>query len=332
MDAVAYALASGIPATYDAPNSWGAKTSLPTNRHDAGFSTLNDGTVLLTGGFSNYVASNLVTSYSPVTDSWTAKTVYPVSVVQHGQSTLADGTVLVTGGRWQDELAGGGYAVRYCRLYDPVANSWTTASNLPRTIFNHAQSTLADGTVLTTGGNYIDGSTASVSEVKSYDPSTNAWTAKANVPTTNRSQHAQSTLDDGTVLVTAGFLNTTQTNNVQSYNPATNTWTAKTALPTNGRYAHSQSTLGDGTALVVAGRVGNTYPNDAWSYDRVTDTWLAKSNYPVSSTWHLNQTTLADGTALVAGSYGKKNVQQYDPGGTLPTPGRAALSGYLAAN
>ena len=106
--------------------------------------------------------------------------------------------------------------------------------------------------------------------------------------------------------------------------------TAKTALPAT-RYIHSQSTLSDGKVLVTGGvaMIGTVY-----SYNPATNAWTTKTALPAQR-WDHGQSTLSDGTVLVtgngAGSY-SADVQSYDPGGIFtPTPGRAALLGYLAA-
>ena len=113
-----------------------------------------------------------------------------------------------------------------------------------------------------------------------------SWTIKTALPAP-RDLHGQSTLSDGTVLVTGGRVSGLVSADVQSYDPSTNAWTTKTALPAT-RYFHAQSTLNDGTVLVTGGLVGGN-------------------------------TVSAD-------------VRSYTPASTAPTPGRATLLGYLAAN
>jgi hypothetical protein len=71
-----------------------------------------------------------------------------------------------------------------------------------------------------------------------------SWTTKTALPAT-RQQHAQSTLSDGTVLVTGGRVSGMYSADVRSYSPVTNSWTIKTALPVHRRW-HGQSTLNDG--------------------------------------------------------------------------------------
>ena len=325
MDAVAYALGSSVPETYSGANFSTPRAVLPIARYNHGQSTLADGTVLVTGGSG--AASTSVQSYDPATDVWTNKTSLPASRWDHGQSTLGDGTVLVTAG-----LVGGTFSSS-TESYDPSTNSWTAKASFALNLHSHGQSTLADGSALITGGQYYNGSAYQVlGNVRRYDPVTNTWSNKAsmiNFPD-RKYEHGQSTMDDGTVLVTGGrdyYNNNART--VYSYDPAANAWAAKTSLPTATIYAHGQSTLADGTALVTGGL---STTNRVFAYDRVANSWASRVPLGLYRYRH-GQSTLADGSVLLTGGQTQTTyVEQYYPGGVLNTPGRAALLGYLAAN
>ncbi len=146
-----------------------------------------------------------------------------------------------------------------------------------------------------------------------------------------RYRHSQSTLDDGTVLVTGGYVAGTQSADVQQYNLSTNAWTAKAAMPA-AMQIHAQSTLNDGTVLVTGGNTDDV--SDVQQYDLSTNTWTAKTAMVDARYFH-NQSTLDDGTVLLTGGnyLGSRSddVMQYDPAGDTPITGRAALLGYLAS-
>ena len=137
-------------------------------------------------------------------------------------------------------------------------------------------------------------------------------------------------------MVTGGLVAGVVSADVQQYDPSTNAWTAKTALPAT-RYYHGQSTLDDGTVLVTGGRVGgSTASADVRSYDPSTNAWTIETALPATRSQH-KQSTLNDGTVLVTGGLVGGNtvsadVRSYTPASTAPTPGRATLLGYLAAN
>ena len=337
MDAVAYALAAGIPATISSVNVETTKASLPTNLANHGQSTLGDGTVLVTGGSttgSDSQRTDIVRSWSPTTNSWTQKSSLITPRWRHRQSTLADGTALVAAGETSGQIPAYYYR-RYVQQYNPTTNVWSNKAQFPQDIYWTGQSTLGDGTVLVTGG-YWTGT--SYNTVRSWSPTTNSWTTKASLNGTRR-QHGQSTLADGTALVTGGWISNQPSSDVRSYDPSTNAWTQKTSMPATA-HGHGQSTVGDGTVLTTGGPTGTGYVSAAcYSYDPATNTWTTKialSNVRIAH----GQSTLGDGTVLLTGgSYTNSatgnptsGVQQYDPGLELPTPGRAALLGYLAAN
>jgi glutamine amidotransferase-like uncharacterized protein len=97
--------------------------------------------------------------------------------------------------------------------------------------------------------------------------STNAWTAKAAKPAPMQI-HGQSTLNDGTVLVTGD--NTDDVSDVQQYDLSTDTWTAKTAM-VDVRVYHGQSTLHDGTVLLTGGNYFGSRSDDVMQYDPAGD-------------------------------------------------------------
>ena len=102
-----------------------------------------------------------------------------------------------------------------------------------------------------------------------------SWTIKTALPAP-RDLHGQSTLSDGTVLVTGGRVSGLVSADVQSYDPSTNAWTTKTALPAT-RYFHAQSTLNDGTVLVTGGRdASGVATADVQQYDPSTNAWALR--------------------------------------------------------
>ena len=102
---------------------------------------LDDGTVLVTGGFSAVGTS--AETYDPATGKWTATAFMAHSRPGDGQTAtkLADGKVLVTG----DPSSA-------AELYDPSSRTWASAGTLTAAMGGQTATTLNDGRVLLAGG------------------------------------------------------------------------------------------------------------------------------------------------------------------------------------
>jgi galactose oxidase len=82
-----------------------------------------------------------------------------------GTAMLSDGRLLVSGGDDQYTTANS--------IYNPATDSWTTGAPMRERRWYNTSVTLADGRVLTLGGNRTTGATG---DGEIYNPSTNTWT------------------------------------------------------------------------------------------------------------------------------------------------------------
>ncbi|MEP7171376.1 MAG: kelch repeat-containing protein, partial [Bacteroidota bacterium] len=101
-----------------------------------------------------------------------------------------------------------------------------------------------------------------------YNPSTDVWTQKANLPAAGRSGGSGFAIN-GKGYVTLGW-SPAQMNDLWEYDPATNSWTQKTNFAGPARYTASQFVIGN-YAYVGTGYL--PYMKDFWKYDVVTDSW-----------------------------------------------------------
>jgi N-acetylneuraminic acid mutarotase len=319
MDAVAYALATQIQATYNVPTGWAAKASLPATRYWHCQSTLDDNTVLVTGGHvGGSTISADVQLYDPSTDTWTSKTNLPVAITSHQQVTSDDGKVIVFGGRTTSSVSSG---VNNVREYDPSTNAWTSLTSMQYSTWGHAMALLQDGTILTTGG-------YNSNIVRLYDPSTDTWTSKATLSSA-RYYHNLFTLSDGTLLMCGGYRGG-WTVTTEIYDAGTWSYTANSPVAFN--YANSVY-MGGGITRVfgAANRI-------SYDYDDSDDTWSAVSLVVPAKYSRSGVSIQPGGKILMTGGYDNSEpieesalVYMFDPGGDIPVSGRAALLGYLAA-
>ena len=122
---------------------------------------LNDGTILIAGGFNGLgaISDAEILTLTPVagaapTGAWAlAGTGLSIASYSHTATLLSDGTVLIVGGS-----AGGGAALSRVELYDPVASAFNKQSyTLSTARYNHIAISLADGTGSDTGNILIAG-------------------------------------------------------------------------------------------------------------------------------------------------------------------------------
>ena len=184
-------------------NTWTLVPSMTSARNGHTATLLQDGQVLVAGGFIGLFGSVLTGSaerYNPSTNSWT--TAGSMAVGRTGQAAvLLPGGVLVVGGT--TFVAGGISSLTDTSLYDPNVNSWTNATPMAsgRTLL--ALAPLPGGEVLAVGGTTA-GSSVPLASTERFNPATGTWSPDASLSSA-RSGFALAKLADGRVLVAGGI-------------------------------------------------------------------------------------------------------------------------------
>ena len=130
-------------------------------------------------------------------------------------------------------------------------------------------------------GGVLAGTTSFVEE---YDPATDTWTRKADMPA-NRNFLTTSVVN-GKIYAIGGSVETDGPffSTVEAYDPATDTWTRRTDLP-EPRYLHTAGVV-KGKIYIIAGSPRNrTASNAVFEYDPETDTWIRKADAPTVRSW-----------------------------------------------
>jgi N-acetylneuraminic acid mutarotase len=112
-----------------------------------------------------------------------------------------------------------------------------------------------------------------------YDPTSNAWSLKANLP--HLSACSEGGVINGQLYVVtpcdgySGFRTF-----FDAYDPTTNTWSAKTSVP----HIHANGAAGiiDGKLYVVGGYDGNSISGTLDVYDPMTNSWTTKTAMPTA--------------------------------------------------
>lgn len=166
---------------YDIPgDSWTtSNTNLPTPRQQLVVASISDETIFAIAGadLSNPMGNNQ--SFDPFVETWTTtNALLPTPMFNIEGTVNSEDQILVFGGRKSDDSIPGSI-----ERYNPFDDTWTTtlaSMALPRAA--HAGATVSNDYIYALGG-YEDYSTRIPTNTnQEYDPNTNTWSARANIP------------------------------------------------------------------------------------------------------------------------------------------------------
>jgi N-acetylneuraminic acid mutarotase len=259
VDKKLYAIGGGLGATtssravaeYDpATNKWTQRANLP--EVTCGLSTsVIDGKIYAIGGATSAVgaARSSVYVYDPETDTWMRKADMPTARA-YLSASVVNGKIYVIGGAPSVFSP----AYRTVEEYDPAADTWTRKADMPTARSTHAAG-VVDGKIYAIGG--MVGSPTpwtGLSVVEVYDPATDTWTRKADMPT-RRLCHAVSAVDGKIYSIGGATSNSGALATLEEYDPITDTWTRKADMPT-ARWGLSSSVV-DGKIYTVGGALAS---------------------------------------------------------------------------
>lgn len=147
--------------------TWAAVADMNDFRHRHASVLLDDGTVLVTGGYgvgADYMSA--VEQFQASTGEWLVRAPMPAGRYWHTATRLDDGRVLIAGGR-------AGLLELPTFIWDPGQDSWYTPGGIKYARIGHTATKLDDGRVVIIGGRDFVSNDLGVTEV--FDPITDQW-------------------------------------------------------------------------------------------------------------------------------------------------------------
>ena len=203
-------------------DTWATKTSRPTAVSGSAAGII-DGILYVIGGqVSGEGGSiNVVEAYDPVSDTWTTKAPIPKA-----RSFAAPGVI---NGKLYVVCGIDPFDISQVDIYDPVANSWSTATNPMVNARGAVASGVIDGILYVVGGD-VFGQNASVNTLRAYNSVADIWVLKASMPTDPR-QRAAVVVIDGKLYVIGGATCCSPLTILEIYDPVSDFWTPAPPSP-----------------------------------------------------------------------------------------------------
>jgi N-acetylneuraminic acid mutarotase len=236
-------------------NSWTKAQPMLTSRRSHASTLLQDGRVLVVGGFDNLKDHTSIEIYDPKTDSW-ASPVAKLTMSRNRASAtrLPTGKVLIVGGfvglptdAPTDTMA----------LFDPGAGTLSVLkTKLKEARWRHTATLLDNGRVLITGGSCETAAdtTCKAGDAEIYDPVTDQILPGGS-PGTATIEHQATLLNNGQVLITGGSLTEKL---ARLFAPKQGMW-SQTAQLNDARESHAACLLDDGRVIVTGGENGSSW-------------------------------------------------------------------------
>jgi hypothetical protein len=269
-----------------------------TTRHSHTATLLQDGRVLIAGGYGEGTAT-LATAevFDPATNSFASTGSLLAARADHVAVLLQNGKVLVAGG-----LGPGWDFLSSAELYDPATGRFSPTGSMTVARESHVAVRLLDGRALIVGGHR--GRRADITIYASaevYDPATGAFSRVGDMRI-RRHKHDAALLPDGQVLITGGSDERDDRGVFDSselFDPKTGIFSAGPTMNL-GRYKHAGSSLllPSGLVLIAGGAPqAETYDPRTRRFSLVAGE--ARMAGQFSAVAHLNT-----GGALITGGYG----------------------------
>jgi N-acetylneuraminic acid mutarotase len=258
----------------------------------------------------------LAPDFAWASNSWTARARMPTGRNGHDAAVVKNASgesiLYAIGGYppWSSQV------VDIVEAYNYVTNTWTTKAPLPVGLAHSNGVGVIGGKVYISGGGhevYFD-RFDQLPYTFAYDPLTDTWTRKANLP--HRMSDGVTGVIDGKLHVLTGVCadcsSSEPDRRFYRYDPATNTWSFLHWAP--HQHATGAGGVINGKFYVVGGWDGLTASNQLDVYDPVTTKWTTRAPMPTARAW-VAGTVLNNKLYVIGGQAATElaTVEVYDP-------------------
>ena len=220
--------------------------------------------------------------YSITGNSWSEKTAMPTARRACGACVVSN-KIYVIGGFAHGHSNDRNYLTPVNECYDPATNTWTTKAPMisnSGTGVGYHNVLAINNEIYVVGGKRNSTASGDIQQVNSYNPKTDTWTSKANMPKVS-SQNA-SVANGNLGFIITGRIKDTLSAEVYCYDSKANTWSTKASIKT-ARLGATAAVYNNkiyvfGGKAAVNGANGNAIPstNLLEVYDISSNAWSAK--------------------------------------------------------
>lgn len=262
--------------------TWTLTDSLKLVRGSPLSVTLDNGNVLLTGGWSRMSLVNETEIFNYKSEKWEIVGSMTATREDAVLTKLNDGKVLALGGSYD----------KSSELFNPKTNTWSLTNSLSfERSYGETATLLNNGDVIVVGGYYNKpGNTKHYNSCEIYKPNPGKW-ENADTLKYKRTGHKATKLLDGKILVTGGHNSPPGLNSCEIFNPMTGKW-VEAASMNIPRYTHSATLLLNGNVLIMGGKNSfdplSPWLNSCEIYNPVSNTWTIVSPLIVPRFKHMS--------------------------------------------
>jgi N-acetylneuraminic acid mutarotase len=214
------------------------------------------------------------TELQSLSDSWAAKRSVSPYRIRMAAGAIND-IIYVVGGIGIDWTTNRARHLARADAYKIATNSWSRVASMPRGREFPNGASAINGKLYVTGG--IDNEDRPTKTLFVYDPMTNSWRRKADMPQPGCAG-VQGVIDRKLYVYMFGCdrFSSDVVVRFYRYNPATDTWVMR-ALPPSQILSSSGGVIG-GKFYIAAAYSGTREPTPLYVYDPVSNTWQTKAS------------------------------------------------------
>jgi N-acetylneuraminic acid mutarotase len=292
-----------------AGDTWTRKADMPTKR--AWFATaVVNGKIYAIGGGKDFELPPAVEEYNPEKDKWVIKAFMLMGRMGLSASTV-NGKIYAIGGQTATFLS-------LVDEYDPEVDAWKRKTNMPtpRAFFSTCS---VNGKIYAIGGFTTVGFDGKYySTVEEYDPTTDTWVTKADMPTA-RCGFATCVVNGKIYAIGGTKQGQWFIKDVEEYDPTIDKWTKKSDL-LNARVDLAAGSV-NGKIYAIGGTGENGVCSTVEEYDPISDKWVIKTDLQIAR--EALSASAVNGKIYAIGGQGKRSpgvdwnivptVEEYSP-------------------